>query len=220
LLHPWLDAVLPERDAGLVILWKQRQDQDGSSDRLVAGVDEVGRGPLAGPVVAAAVILDPQRLPAGLADSKTLTAARREAIATDILDSALAVAVASSSAAVIDAGNIRVATLASMARAVALLARSPDLVLVDGRDRIETDCPCRAIIGGDGSEPAIAAASIVAKVMRDALMRRLAVRYPLYGFDQHAGYGTQAHRAAIARHGPCPEHRFSFSPIKGRWHRA
>jgi ribonuclease HII len=186
---------------------------------LVAGVDEVGRGPLAGPVVTAAVILDPARVPPGLADSKTLGAARREALYPLILRDALAVSFASASAARIDATNIRAATLAAMARAVAALNLQPALVLVDGRDVCDAGCPVRAIIGGDASEPAIAAASIVAKVLRDRMMARLDAIFPAYGFAAHAGYGTQGHRDAIFRHGPCPEHRFTFAPVKGRWAR-
>ncbi len=186
---------------------------------LVAGVDEVGRGPLAGPVVTAAVVLDPSDLPSGLADSKTLNAAERERIAADIFRRAISVSLASAGAAAIDIMNIRAATLSAMARAVAGLSHEPSLVLVDGRDTIRVSMPCRAIIRGDASEPAIAAASIIAKVMRDRLMARLHAAFPLYGFAQHVGYGTQTHRDAIAEHGPCDHHRFSFAPIKGRWMR-
>lgn len=185
----------------------------------IAGVDEVGRGPLAGPVVTAAVILDPANLPVGLADSKTLTAARREALHDEIMAKALAVSLASASAISIDASNIRAATLDAMARAVGGLAITPELVLVDGRDVIDVAMRCQAIIRGDASEPAIAAASIIAKVTRDRLMARLGLAYPLYGFASHAGYGTEAHHAAIMAHGPCPCHRFSFAPVKGRWQR-
>ncbi len=191
-----------------------------SPAHLVAGVDEVGRGPLAGPVVTAAVILDPSDLPAGLADSKTLTAVRRDQIAADIFKRAVSVSLASAGAAAIDTANIRTATLSAMARAVAGLSHEPALVLVDGRDTIRVSMPCRAIIRGDGSEPAIAAASIIAKVVRDALMMRLHDAFPAYGFDRHVGYATQVHRDAIAEHGPCDHHRFSFAPIKGRWMRS
>jgi ribonuclease HII len=183
---------------------------------FTAGVDEVGRGPLAGPVVTAAVILDPARIPSGLADSKALKPAAREALFEVILRDAAAVSVASASAARIDAMNIRAATLWAMGRAVAGLSLRPGLVLVDGRDVCPSDAPCRAIIGGDGLEPAISAASIVAKVLRDRLMTRLGQAYPAYGFGQHAGYGTRAHLAALAAHGPCPEHRRSFAPLKPR----
>ncbi|MGL4440736.1 MAG: ribonuclease HII [Bosea sp. (in: a-proteobacteria)] len=184
---------------------------------LVAGVDEVGRGPLAGPVVTAAVILDPANMPVGLADSKTLSTRQREAIHDQIMLRALAVSFASASAASIDMINIRAATLDAMARAVRALALAPSLVLVDGRDMIDIAMPCRAIIKGDASEPAIAAASIVAKVTRDRLMARLSQAFPVYGFANHAGYGTEAHRSAILEHGPCPHHRYSFTPVKGRW---
>ncbi|WID95613.1 ribonuclease HII [Bosea vestrisii] len=186
----------------------------------VAGVDEVGRGPLAGPVVAAAVILDPLAIPDGLADSKELTAQRREELAVLILASALAVGVGSSSAAEIDTINIRQATLLAMRRAVTALPLSPDLVLVDGNDPPALACGCEAIIGGDGLIASIAAASIVAKVTRDRMMARLSLAYPAYGFISHVGYGTAAHRAALKTHGPCPAHRYSFAPIKGVWSRS
>lgn len=186
----------------------------------VAGVDEVGRGPLAGPVVAAAVILDPTAIPDGLADSKELTAQRREELCVLILASALAVSVGSASAIEIDRINIRQATLLSMRRAVGALPLSPDLVLVDGNDPPALACGCEAIIGGDGLIASIAAASIVAKVMRDRMMARLSLTYPAYGFAGHAGYGTAAHRAALKTHGPCPAHRYSFAPIKGVWSRS
>jgi ribonuclease HII len=185
----------------------------------VAGVDEVGRGPLAGPVVAAAVILDPSAIPDGLADSKELTAQRREELCVLILGSALAVGVGSSSAAEIDTINIRQATLLAMRRAVTALPLSPDLVLVDGNDPPALACGCEAIIGGDGLIASIAAASIVAKVTRDRMMARLSLAYPAYGFISHVGYGTPAHRAALKTHGPCPAHRYSFAPIKGVWSR-
>ncbi len=186
---------------------------------LVAGVDEVGRGPLAGPVVTAAVILDMHSLPEGLADSKTLSAIQRETAYAAIMQSALSVTIASASAATIDAVNIRAATLLAMRRAVVGLSCVPDLVLVDGRDAIDVPMRCRAIIRGDSSEPAIAAASIVAKVARDRMMTRLGLSFPAYGFDAHVGYGTPGHRAAIMEHGPCLHHRFSFAPVKGRWTR-
>lgn len=185
----------------------------------VAGVDEVGRGPLAGPVVAAAVILDPSAVPDGLADSKELSAQRREELCVLILASALAVGVGSASATEIDRINIRQATLLAMRRAVTALPLSPDLVLVDGNDPPALACGCEAIIGGDGLIASIAAASIVAKVTRDRMMARLSLAYPAYGFISHVGYGTAAHRAALKAHGPCPAHRYSFAPIKGVWAR-
>jgi ribonuclease HII len=185
----------------------------------LAGVDEVGRGPLAGPVVAAAVILDPQAVPEGLDDSKNLTPARRDELFALIAQSALAIGVASATAAEIDAINIRQATLLAMRRAVAALALQPACVLVDGNDPPKLGCPCDCVIGGDAQIASIAAASIVAKVTRDAMMARLCARYPAYGFSLHAGYGTPRHRAALQAHGPCPEHRYSFAPVKGVWQR-
>ncbi|MGW9329395.1 ribonuclease HII [Bosea sp. NPDC055594] len=187
--------------------------------QLVAGVDEVGRGPLAGPVVAAAVILDPQAIPDGLADSKLLSAPRREALFDTILQQALAVGVGSASAIEIDRLNIRQATLLAMGRSVAALPLAPGLVLVDGNDPPALPFPCEAIIGGDALVCSIAAASIIAKVTRDRMMARLGQHYPAYGFAGHAGYGTAKHRAAIKEHGPCPAHRYSFAPVKGVWTR-
>ncbi len=186
----------------------------------LAGVDEVGRGPLAGPVVAAAVILDPDAVPAGLTDSKLLGFAEREELFGAITASALAIGVASATAQEIDRINIRQATLLAMRRAVAALPLAPLHVLVDGNDPPALHCGCDALVQGDGSVASIAAASIVAKVTRDRMMARLAARYPAYGFEAHVGYGTDRHRAALAEHGPCPEHRFSFAPVKGRWSRA
>jgi ribonuclease HII len=180
----------------------------------VAGIDEVGRGPLAGPVCVAAVILDPQNLPQGLDDSKKLTARRRAALAEDIYASALAVSVVMAPAAEVDALNIRGATLAAMARAAGALALAPSFALIDGRDAPKLVCPARALIGGDAESMSIAAASIVAKVARDRLMERLHQLYPLYGFAGHAGYGTRAHLEALRRYGPCPEHRRSFAPVR------
>jgi ribonuclease HII len=187
--------------------------------QLVAGVDEVGRGPLAGPVVAAAVILDSQAIPDGLADSKLLSAPRREVLFDTILQQALAVGIGSASAIEIDRLNIRQATLLAMGRSVAALSLAPGLVLVDGNDPPALPCPCEAIIGGDALVCSIAAASIIAKVTRDRMMARLGQRYPAYGFAGHAGYGTAKHRAAIKEHGPCPAHRYSFAPVKGVWTR-
>ena len=185
----------------------------------LAGVDEAGRGPLAGPVVTAAVILDPDKVPQGLADSKLLSPARREALFADILASAH-VAIGTASPREIDAINIRAATLAAMARAVAALPVRPAFVLVDGRDTIRAACPCEAVIGGDSLVASIAAASIVAKVIRDRMMIRLDAVFPQYGFAGHKGYGAASHLEAIARFGPCPLHRFSFSPVRGSWERS
>jgi ribonuclease HII len=182
----------------------------------VAGVDEAGRGPLAGPVAAAAVILDPTDLPRGLDDSKALTAAERERLYGPIMAKAIAVSVAFASAADIDATDIRLATHAAMCRAIHGLAVRPVAVLVDGRE-VPDGLPCeaQAIVKGDASSKSIAAASIVAKVTRDRLMTRLALAYPAYGFDLHKGYATLVHTRCIAAHGPSPYHRMSFSPFVG-----
>jgi len=180
----------------------------------VAGIDEVGRGPLAGPVCVAAVILDPDKLPQGLDDSKKLSAKRRVLLAEEIYGAALAVSVAMAPAAEVDALNIRGATLAAMARVAATLALRPAFALIDGRDAPELLCPARALVQGDTISMSIAAASIVAKVARDNLMQRLDQLYPVYGFAGHAGYGTAAHLEALKRHGPCPEHRRSFAPVR------
>ncbi len=182
----------------------------------VAGVDEVGRGPLAGPVAAAAVILDPKRLPGGLDDSKALTQKQREEAFDRIMAKALAVSVAFVTPAEIDAMNIRQAALAAMMRAVAGLSRAPAYVLVDGSDPPRLSCPCRAIVKGDAAALSIAAASIVAKVSRDAMMRRLAARFPDYGFDTNVGYAAKRHLDALRDFGPTPAHRMSFSPLRER----
>ena len=179
--------------------------------RWVAGVDEVGRGPLAGPVGVAAVILDPDDLPEGLDDSKVLPAATRESLCEIILAKALSVAVVFASVEEIDILNIRGAALRAMTRAVAGLSLRPHFALIDGRDSPDgLVCPARPIIGGDGLSMSIAAASIVAKTMRDALMRNLHRDYPDYGFADHVGYATASHRRALALSGPCPYHRRSF----------
>lgn len=181
----------------------------------VAGVDEAGRGPLAGPVTAAAVILDPGNIPKGLADSKTLSAARRDALAEDICARALAVCVASSPAALIDEINIRQATFHAMTRALAGLALAPAHALIDGRDVPPgLICPASALVKGDATSLSIAAASIIAKTARDRLMRMMAAHYPVYGFARHMGYPVPAHLAALAQHGPCPLHRKSFAPVR------
>ena len=180
----------------------------------VAGVDEVGRGPLAGPVTAAAVILDPGRLPRGLDDSKALSAEEREKLYERILDRALAVGVACASVAEIDRINIRQATHLAMRRALAALALAPAHALVDGNDApARICCPAQTIVKGDATSLSIAAASIVAKVTRDRLMRRVARHYPHWGFESHVGYATPAHLAAIRIHGASPVHRLSFSPF-------
>lgn len=180
---------------------------------LIAGVDEAGRGPLAGPVVAAAVILDPDRPVRGLRDSKLLSAARREALAIEIRAHALCWAVAHADVAEIDALNILQATLVAMRRAVEALAPAPTEALIDGNQVPRLSCPARAIVKGDRDVAAISAASILAKTARDALLAELHIQYPLYGFAQNKGYGTPEHLAALARHGPCPAHRRSFAPV-------
>lgn len=182
----------------------------------VAGVDEVGRGPLAGPVCAAAVILDPDNIPDGLNDSKAMTPKAREMAFARIIESALATSFAFVTAAEIDAADIRKASLRAMERAVAGLFVPPAFVLVDGRDLPDLPCPGAAIVKGDAKSLSIAAASIVAKVARDGLMRRLAEEYPAYGFETNAGYGSPRHLAALAGLGPTPCHRMSFSPLRRR----
>jgi ribonuclease HII len=181
----------------------------------VAGVDEAGRGPIAGPVVAAAVILPEGCDLPGLADSKTLSAAARERLALGIRGCALAWAVVEADVARISAMNILQATLWAMREAVLRLEVAPGCCLIDG-NRCPDDLPCaaRAIVGGDSLVACISAASILAKTVRDARMCELAERWPMYGFDRHKGYPTAAHRAALACHGPCPEHRPTFAPVR------
>ena len=185
----------------------------GGDRRRIAGVDEVGRGPIAGPVVAAAVVLDPRRLPEGLDDSKKLSEAVRERLFDEIL-AHHSVAVALGSVARIDATDIRAATLDAMRRAVKGLVVPSDHVLVDGVD-VPPGLPCggTAVIGGDGRSVSIAAASIVAKVIRDRLMRVAAREHPGYGFESHKGYGTAVHMAALRDLGASPLHRRSFAPV-------
>jgi len=182
-------------------------------------VDEAGRGPLAGPVVAAAVILDPQRPIAGLADSKALSPARREALAVEIRASSLAWALGWADAAEIDSLNILQATLLAMRRALAALGTAPAHVVVDGNQvpplaGLELDCTIEAIVAGDATVPSISAASILAKCARDAHMIELDARYPGYGFAGHKGYPTAAHVAALRSLGPSPVHRRSFAPVQ------
>jgi len=197
-----------------------RQLALGSDTSLaVAGVDEAGRGPLAGPVVAAAVILDDERPVLGLADSKRLTPAQRDRVARAVRTEARAFAIALAEPAEIDSINVLEASLLAMARAIAKLAIVPALVRVDGLQTprySDSALPfeIEAVVRGDESVPAISAASILAKVCRDRLMRRWHRRYPAYGFDRHKGYPTPAHIAALAVHGPCPIHRRTFSPVR------
>ncbi|MET0741784.1 MAG: ribonuclease HII [Microvirga sp.] len=197
------DALGPARELAL----------RGAGYTCIAGLDEVGRGPLAGPVVSAAVVLDLERVPDGLADSKALTAARREALFLEILATAK-VGIATISHAEIDAINIRQASLKVMCRALAALSCAPDMALVDGNDPPALPCRVEAIVRGDSSIASIAAASIVAKVVRDRLMGRLAESFPAYGFASNVGYGTRTHLSALGSLGPCPFHRTSFSPVR------
>ena len=179
----------------------------------VAGIDEAGRGPWAGPVVAAAVILDPKRIPHGINDSKKLSAAQREAL-YDAISTAAQIGIGIADAARIDRDNILAATLWAMVEAVAALPSPPELALVDGNRAPALPCPVRTIIRGDAASLSIAAASIIAKVTRDRIMAALDRDYPGYCFARHKGYGTAIHADALARLGPCPIHRRSFKPVK------
>ena len=181
----------------------------------VAGCDEAGRGPLAGPVVAAAVVLDPKRIPRGLNDSKKLDAAAREKLYAKICASA-EVAVAFGSTDRIDRDNILRASLWALARAVKALPVRPQLVFVDGNMKIDCGCDCEAVVSGDALVLSIAAASIVAKVTRDRLMTRLGLAHPGYGFERHMGYSVPEHFAALAKLGPTIHHRRSFAPVAAK----
>ena len=182
---------------------------------LVAGVDEAGRGPLAGPVVVAAVILDPVRPIEGLNDSKKLTEKQREALYPLIVERAVAHRIEFVDREEIDALNILQATLAGMRRALCGLSPAARFARIDG-NRLPKDlpCPAEALVGGDGLDPAIMAASILAKVARDRAMVALHAQYPHYGFDRHKGYPSPLHLAALREHGPCPQHRRSFGPVR------
>ncbi len=180
---------------------------------FVAGVDEVGRGPLAGPVVAAAVILAPRPLPRGLTDSKALSEADRDALDIKIRDRAIAWCIAEASVSEIDSINILQATLLAMRRAVAGLALRPTAVWVDGNRSPGIAGSLRCVVGGDGQVPAISAASVIAKVARDRQMAELDAQFPGYGLAAHKGYGTAFHREALSRLGPTPIHRYSFAPV-------
>ena len=182
--------------------------------RLIGGVDEAGRGPLAGPVYAAAVILSPMIRIDGLADSKKLTAKRRDVLFDLIQKNALSWAIARASVEEIDAINILQASLLAMRRAVESLATPPDEILVDGLHCPKVSMPARAIVKGDAKEPAISAASILAKVARDREMLKLHAKFPHYGFDTHKGYPTAAHVAALEAHGVSPVHRRSYAPVR------
>ena len=183
-----------------------------SGHALVCGIDEAGRGPWAGPVSAAAVILDPQNIPSGLNDSKKLNEATREALYPQILASS-DVGIGLVSAQEIDEINILQATYLAMQRAIANLKTKPTLALIDGNRAPKLFCLSQTIIGGDAKSLSIAAASIIAKVTRDRMMREHDKTFPVYGFAKHKGYGTTAHMAALTKYGPCTEHRRSFKPI-------
>lgn len=187
--------------------------------RIVAGVDEAGRGPLAGPVVVSAVILDPDAIPAGLNDSKKLTAEQRESLFEQIVASAI-VSVVVAPPSIILSHNIRGATLWAMARAASSLSLVPDRVLIDGRD-VPMGLPCEALalIGGDGLSVSIAAASIVAKVTRDRMCQVMDCDAPHFGFGGHKGYSTPQHMKALVEHGPCRHHREEFAPVAAAWER-
>ena len=202
---PFAEYDLPEPFYPSAFAWR--------AGMRLAGVDEVGRGPLVGAVVTAAVVLDPARPIDGLADSKKLTPARRERLATAIRARALGWALGRAEPDEIDRLNIYHATHLAMVRAVEALAIDVDAVLVDGNRSPVFACPAEPVVKGDGRVPAIAAASILAKVARDAEMVALHRRYPLYGFDRHKGYPTAAHLSALREHGPLAEHRRSFAPV-------
>lgn len=194
---------------------KRRTVTDLPSGTLVAGVDEAGRGPLAGPVVVAAVILDPARPIRGLDDSKYLSEERRGVLEPRIRERALAYSVIEVSVSDIDRLNIFHATMQGMSSALAALALLPQIALIDGnRLPKQLCCPARAVIGGDASEPSISAASILAKVARDRLMTALDALHPGYGFARHKGYPTPEHLESLARIGPCEHHRRSFAPVR------
>ena len=183
-------------------------------NRLIAGVDEAGRGPLAGPVMVAAVILDPRQPIDGLDDSKRLSEKRREALFPLIREMSLAWSIVEVAADEIDRVNILQATLLGMRRAVEQLSPAPSQALIDGNRAPDLDCEVKTIIQGDRLEPAISAASILAKVARDRLMKELHLRYPVYGFDRHKGYPTAEHLRLLKEYGPCAIHRRSFAPVK------
>ena len=194
--------------------YDRERSRDGSL--VLGGVDEAGRGCWAGPVVAAAVVLPSGWAPDGLDDSKKLSPARREALYAEIRAGAQAWAACAISAAEIDGSDILRATLRAMSRAVARLHVTPDLLLVDGNQVPAVDMPAESLVRGDGTSAAVAAASIIAKVLRDRVMTAWERHYPGYGFAAHKGYGAAAHRQALERLGPCPLHRYSYEPLASR----
>jgi ribonuclease HII len=216
-------APLPARSTVRVRRWTERLRRSAlrhgaSSEHAVAGVDEAGRGPLAGPVVVAAVILDPMKPIVGLADSKVLCENERERLAALIRRSALAFSVVAVDVEEIDRCNIFRATMLGMQRALAALPLPPAYALIDGNHLPKPmPCPARAVVDGDAREPAISAASIIAKTVRDGIMCELDAVHPGYGFARHKGYSTPEHFEALARLGPCPIHRRSFAPVLARY---
>ena len=206
-------ALSPEREGFAVADFSREQALIAQGLVPVCGIDEAGRGPLCGPVVAACVVLDPARIPDGITDSKKLSEEARERLAADIRASAR-VGVGLASAAEIDALNIHRATLLAMRRAFEVLpGPAPAFALVDGKFAPELPCAAEALVGGDDISLSIAAASIIAKVGRDAILREMDAQYPHYGFARHKGYATREHLEALMAHGPCPEHRRSFRPV-------
>ncbi len=206
---------LPLKEPALRPTFRRERRALNSGVFPVAGCDEAGRGPLAGPVVAAAVVLDPARIPRGLNDSKKLGSEERESLYEKICASAY-VSICIGSTERIDRDNILRASLWALARAVRTLPVRPKLVFVDGNMKIDCGCDCEAVVSGDALVNSIAAASIVAKVTRDRLMKRLALQHPGYGFERHMGYSVPEHFAALARLGPTIHHRKSFAPVAAR----
>jgi ribonuclease HII len=206
------DGLFPADDERDLLFFERRARAEGY--RSVAGVDEAGRGPLAGPVVAAAVILPPDVDLPGVNDSKQLSAARREELFSIIMAKAVSVGVGISSHDIIDSINILQASLTAMKKALSKLSPRPDFVLVDGTFKVPVRLPQRAIVKGDSLSLSVAAASIIAKVTRDRMMCKLDLRYPGYGFADHKGYACRSHLTAIASLGPSPVHRKSFSGVK------
>jgi ribonuclease HII len=206
---------LPLKEPALRPTFRRERRAINGGNFPVAGCDEAGRGPLAGPVVAAAVVLDPARIPRGLNDSKKLCAEEREEL-YEIICARAHVSIAIGSTERIDRDNILRASLWALARAVRTLPVRPKLVFVDGNMKIDCGCDCEAVVSGDALVNSIAAASIVAKVTRDRLMKRLALQHPGYGFERHMGYSVPEHFAALAKLGPTVHHRRSFAPVAAK----
>lgn len=209
----FMSRIIASTPPGNFLLPDRERQLSTEGYHCVAGIDEVGRGPIAGPVVAAVVVLDLNNVPVGLGDSKALSAKRRETLFEEILKTSH-VAIAQISHGEIDRINIRQATLSAMAKAFMALPLRPDIALVDGNDPPALPCKVISIIKGDATIASIAAASIVAKVARDRMMARMGTAFPAYGFERNAGYGTAEHLIALEKHGPCPFHRMTFSPLR------